>query len=229
MANPERRASRVVDTTSSDVTVRTARMDRPLRRASLDPTYTDPHLEELVRVASDRARLEAQAQGYAAGWSEGRQAAAQKAQAANAAAAQQLVVDQRVAGQKMIQLLKSLSEAVAAARVPTMPEWAEVADTLAEGALRLAAAALGRELRTVDDATLTSVKAALAALAEPGQAVVHLNPKDAALVLDEESLDVRVISDPGVPAGSVLVLTPSQRLRHDLPSALSAAEAVLRA
>jgi hypothetical protein len=39
---------------------------------------------------------------------------------------------------------------------------------------------------------------------------------------------VRVISDPRVPVGSVVVLTPAQRLRHDLPAALDAAEAVLR-
>ena len=227
--NPQPRQSRVVDTTASDVSVRTARMDRPLRRVSLDPTYTDPHLEELVRVASERARLEAQAQGYAAGWSEGRQAAALKAQAVEAVAARQAEADRIATGQKMTQLLSALSEAARTARAAEMPEWAEVADTLAEGALRLAAAALGRELRSIDDVTVTSVKAAMALLAEPGQAVIHLNPADAELVLDDPTLGVRVISDPGIPVGAVVALTPAQRLRHDLPSALAAAEAVLRA
>jgi hypothetical protein len=85
-----------------------------------------------------------------------------------------------------------------------------------------------RELRSIDNVVAASVKAALALLAEPDEAVVHLNPEDAALVLDDETLNVRVISDPRVPVGGMLALTPSQRLRHDLTDALDAAEAVLR-
>jgi flagellar assembly protein FliH len=227
-ASAGNRPSRVVDTALGEVSVRPARLDRPLRRVSLDPTYADPHLEELVRVAADRARNEARAEGYAAGWSQGRQAAAEKGQVDTAVAARQADSERTLAGRKMAQPLTALGDAARTARAATTPEWAEVADTLAEGALRLAAAALGRELRSVDDAVSQAVKGALLQLAEPGEAVVHLNPADAALVLDDETVSVRVISDPGVPVGSVVVLTPSQRLRHDLPAALALAEEVLR-
>jgi flagellar assembly protein FliH len=216
-ASAANRAGRVVDSALANVSVRPAQLDRPLRRLGLDPTYTDPHLEELVRVAADRARHEARAEGYAAGWSQGRQAAGEKAQR-----------ERSIAGQKMAKLLAALGDAARAARVAVTPEWAEVADTLAEGALRLAAAALGRELRSFDDSLIQSVKDALQLLAEPGEAVVHLNPADAALILDGPELNVRVISDPSVPVGSLVSLTPAQRLRHDLPAALSAAEEVLR-
>jgi flagellar assembly protein FliH len=227
-ANAANRMGQVVDTSLANVSVRPAQLDRPLRRVSLDPTYSDPHLEELVRVAADRARHEARAEGYAAGWSQGRQAAGEKAQGEMEMVRERTKAERSVAGQKMAQLLATLGEAVRTARVAASPEWAEVADTLAEGALRLAAAALGRELRSFDDSLTQSVKDALQKLSEPGEAVVHLNPSDAALVLDDPELKVRVISDPSVPVGSVVALTPAQRLRHDLPAALAAAEEVLR-
>ena len=219
------RPNRVVQ---DQVSVRPARLDQPLRRAVLDPTYTDPHLEELVRVAADRARHEARAEGYAAGWSQGRQAAAAKAQTENAAVAREIDLERIASARRLAQLLSSLGEAARAARATVAPDWSEVADTLAEGAIRLAAAALGRELRSVDDTVVESVKGALQRLADPGEAVVHLNPQDAALVLDDPTINVKVISDPRVPAGSVIALTPAQRLRHDLPAALDAAEAVLK-
>jgi len=225
---PVNTRNRLVDTTQDDVSVRPARLDRPLRRAMLDPTYSDPHLEELIRVAADRARHEARAEGYAAGWSEGRQAATVKLQNEKALLAKQAESERALAGHRVAELLVALSEAARSARVSVAPEWSEVADTLAEGALRLAAAALGRELESIDDAVAQAVRGALQRLAEPGTAVVHLNPADAALVLDDPTLGVRVISDPRVPEGSVIALTPAQRLRHDLPAALDAAEAVLK-
>ena len=223
------RPNRLVDTALDEVSVRPARLDQPLRRARIDPTYADPHLEELVRVAADRARHEARAEGYAAGWSQGRQAAAIKAQSETAAIAMQVDSERIASARRVAQLLSSLGEAARAARMTVAPDWSEVADTLAEGALRLAAAALGRELRSIDDAVAQSVKDALGRLADPGEAVVHLNPVDAAMVLDDPTVTVKVISDPRVPVGSVTALTPAQRLRHDLPAALNAAEAVLKA
>ncbi len=227
-ARASTRPSRVVDTTLDDVSIRPAQLDRPLRPTSSDPTYTDPHLEELVRSATDRARQEARAEGYAAGWSQGRQAAAVKAAFETAATARQIESERIATNRKAAQLLTALGEAARAARASVAPEWVEVSDTLADGAMRLAAAALGRELRSVDDAVAQAVKSALQLLAEPGEAVVHLNPADAAMVLDDETIGVRVISDPRVPVGQVIALTPAQRLRHDLPDALDAAEAVLR-
>ena len=226
--NAQNRPSRVVDTALEDVSVRPARLDRPLRRGAIEPLYADPRLEEMVQAAAERARYEARAEGFAAGWSEGRQVAAAKSKTENAIAAKQTENERALAGMRIGQLMTALAEAARAARVTVAPEWSEVADTLAEGALRLAAAALGRELRSIDDSVAEAVRGALQRLAEPGEAVVHLNPADAALVLDDPSIGVRVISDPRVPEGSVIALTPAQRLRHDLPAALDAAEAVLK-
>jgi flagellar assembly protein FliH len=225
---PPTPSSSVIDAGADQVSVRPAHLDRPLRRTTLEPTYTDPHLEELVRVAADRARHEARAEGYAAGWSQGRQAAAERAGAERAAIAQQAVLARQAVSAQVRQLLAELAGAAASARAATAPEWIEVADVLAEGALQLAAAALGRELKSIDGAVIKAVKSALRHLAEPAEAVIHLSPNDAAMLADDDSIAVQVVADPNVPDGSVIALTPAQRLRHDLPAALAAAEEVLR-
>jgi flagellar assembly protein FliH len=210
------------------VEIRPAKLDRPLRGTAIDPVYSDPHLEEMVRVAAERARQEARAEGYATGWSQGRQAAAERAHLESQAAARQAEAERAELRQRVSELLSALGEATRTARVATLPEWMEVADVLAAGALQLAAAALGRELQTVDGAVLQAVQGALRHLAEPGEAVVHLNPGEAGLV-EAAEVGVRVIADPAVQPGTVTVLTPAQRLRHDLPAALAAAQEVLRA
>jgi flagellar assembly protein FliH len=209
------------------VEYRPARLDRPLRGTAIDPLYTDPALEEMVRVAAERAREEARAEGYAAGWSQGRQAATAKARNEQQNQAEIGEVERADLRLRVSELLSALAEATRTARVAAAPEWIEVADVLASGALQLAAAALGRELETVDGAVLQAVQGALRHLAEPAEAVVHLNPVEAGLV-DPEIVGVRVVADPNVQPGTVTVLTPAQRLRHDLPAALAAAEEVLR-
>jgi flagellar assembly protein FliH len=216
-----------INDASEHVTVRAARFDRPMRSLAIDPNYSDAHLEELVRVAAERARETARAEGYAAGWSQGRQAAGKQAQAESQVVAAQFEAQRAAIGQQLQQLLTALAQATAAARQVSAPDWIEVADVLASGALHLAASALGRELKSVDDEVAEAVAGALRQLAEPGEAVVHLNPAEADLV-DPIAAGIRVIADPDIAPGTVTVLTPAQRLRHDLPAALAAAEEVLR-
>jgi flagellar assembly protein FliH len=217
-----------INDASEHVSVRAARFDRPMRALAIDPNYSDAHLEELVRVAAERARETARAEGYAAGWSQGRQAAGKQAQAESLAVAGQIAAQRTAVGRQLQQLLTALAEATVAARQVMAPDWIEVADVLASGALHLAASALGRELQSVDGQVAEAVASALRQLAEPGEAVVHLNPAEADLV-DPIAAGVRVIADPEIAPGTVTVLTPAQRLRHDLPAALAAAEEVLRA
>jgi len=211
-----------------DQMVRPARLDRQLRRGSIDPGYADAHLEEVVAKAAEAARETARAEGYATGWAEGRQAAAEQAR--------QLQADlQREAAERMAQdtqrvrrLVAELGEAVLTARRSAIPEWEEVADAIADGALRVARAAMARELRSIDEPVADAVRRGLERIADPGDAIVHLHPDDAALVHESLPEGLRVVPDPTVPAGGVVVLTPSQRLRLDLPGALAAAERVLR-
>jgi flagellar assembly protein FliH len=217
----------VIDASVAKVTVRPARLDRPLQQGALDPGYSDPRLEQMIREATEQAREAAQAQGYAAGWMQGRQAAAAEAQVQAAAAAAQLERERQAVVAEMRQLLGGLAQAANVMSQRSASEWSEVADVLGEGALQLAQALLARELNSVDDALMLNVRAALQQLADPAQAVVHLHPQDAAMIKDVPD-GVRIVPDPAVPVGGVVVLTPAQRLRMDLPEALASAQEVLR-
>lgn len=227
MASPKSAANPVIDASMAHVTVRPARLDRPLRQGALDPGYSDPHLEQAIREAADQAREAAQAQGYAAGWTQGRQVAAAEAAVQAAAAAAELERERQRAIADMRQLLDGLCDAARTMSQRSASEWSEVADVLCEGALQLAQALLARELHSVDDALMLNVRAALQQLADPSQAVVHLHPQDAALIKDVPD-GVRIVPDPAVPVGGVVALTPAQRLRLDLPEALANAQEVLR-
>ncbi len=217
----------VIDASAAKATVRPARLDRPLQQGILDPGYSDPHLEQVIRDAAEQAREAARAQGYAAGWTQGRQAAAAEAKLQAAAGAEQIEQDRQAATVQIRQLLNSLAEAAISTSQRSESEWSEVADVLGEGALHLAQAILARELHSVSDALMLNVRAALQQLADPGQAVVHLHPQDTALIKDVPE-GVRIVPDPAVPVGSVVALTPAQRLRMDLPEALAHAQEVLR-
>ncbi|WP_285593217.1 FliH/SctL family protein [Kineosporia sp. NBRC 101731] len=209
--------------------VRPANLDRPLTRTTIEPHYSDPRLEEMIRTASLAAREEAQAQGYLAGWAQGRQAAAEDT--ARIRATQQKE-NQRIRAEvadQVTELLEMLGKAVQEAGQAALPEWNEVADVLIEGSLKLAAAALGRELQTVDDAVGQTVRAALRHVAASDETVVHLHPDDAAMLGDNGPEGVTIVPDITLSPGSVAVLTPAQRLRQDLPAALAAAEEVMRA
>jgi flagellar biosynthesis/type III secretory pathway protein FliH len=130
--------------------------------------------------------------------------------------------------ERVRRLLAELGKAILEGRRASVPQWQEVADALADGALQIARAAVARELRSIDDPVAEAVRSALQAISEPGQAVVHLHPEDATFAGRQPPEGIRVVADASVPPGSVLVLTPAQRLLIDLPTALSAAERVLR-
>lgn len=208
--------------------VRPAQLNRQVQHTRLDPHYADPRLEEMVRAAADQARLEAQAQGYLAGWAQGRQESAQESsrfRAAQQVEQQRLRVAIRQEAQGLLTALREADEQVHESR---MPEWEEVADVLADGALQLTRALLGRELATVDDRVQQDVRAALRQLNRHTATVVQLCPEDARALAEDPPEGVQVEADPQLSPGSVVVQTPEQRLRRDLPAAIAAAEEVLR-
>jgi flagellar biosynthesis/type III secretory pathway protein FliH len=220
--------SPVLSAAEASASVRPANLDRPLHRGSVEPQYSDPRLEELVRVAAARAREEAQAQGYLAGWAQGRQAATEESDRARTAQQEE---NRRLRAQiteEAQHLLEALRNAAREVREARLPEWDEVADALTDGALRIAQAALGRELRSTDNQVALSVRTALQHVAASGETLVHLSPDDAELLKDEVIEGLTVVPDPALSPGSVTVLTPTQRLRQDLPAAIAAAEEVLR-
>lgn len=217
--------------TCDDADVRVVRFDRPLRRGADAVGWGDPRIRQRIDQVAQEAREEAYSLGYAAGWAQGRRASAEQAkvdEVERAAAWSRELQEQRARTQA---LLQTLSEAARQATVAAVPAWTEVAEAVADGALAIARAALGRELATVDAEVADAVRAALRVLAGAEEVTIHVHPGDLSLlrdlVGDELPEHVKVSADPGVPRGGVLAQTPVQRLCRDLPAAVARAEEVL--
>jgi flagellar assembly protein FliH len=216
---------------STDPTVRPARFDRPLAHgmSGAGSSWGDPRIDLIVARAAEEAREAARGSGYAVGWAQGRQAAAEaerveadRRRAEDAACAQADAV-------RLEAVLRALDGAAAQVRAASAPAWADLADTLVDGVLELARTVLGRELATVDALLAEQLRIALRTLGEAPGLTVRLNPTDLALVTAVPMPDgVALVADPSVPAGSVQAQTPTQRLLVDLPAALERAMEVLR-
>lgn len=204
----------------------------PFAKARPSLGWAHPDVQRQITRESERARAQARSLGYAAGWAEGRRAAAAELEAEQQALREQT---KRLRAKETAQLrraVQALAEAATNAEYAAAPAWEELADVIAEGALGLARAALGRELGTVDDAVVDQVRTALHRLGEPQVVSAHLNPDDLALVAEVPNTPLpagfKFVADEAVPQGGATVQTPTQRLRMSLPTALAAAEEVLR-
>jgi flagellar assembly protein FliH len=208
---------------------RPAKLDRPLSGGALGSGLTDPRLQAGLAEAIEQARGAALAEGYAAGWALGSKAAGERADVAERARQTEAASGRQSLAKHAKPLLASLAEAARRQQQATLPAWHEVADALADGALAIAAAALDRELRTVDAPVVEALKVALRTLAGQEVVAIRLHPDDAAM-LDPDVLPdgVRLVPDADVARGGVLAQTPAQRLLMHLPAALAAAEEVLR-
>ena len=213
--------------------VRVVVFDRPLGAGHDRTNWGDPALNRRFDAAVKRGREQGRAEGYAAGWAQGRRAAAEQEQV-------ELVVRAEHDAQRRqaheARVGAAIDQLVTAARRldrATAPAWTELADVITDGALAIARAALGRELSTLDEPVVDAVRTALHTLAEPADVVLRLNPADHALLegLAAQAVTqpgLRLVADPEVEPSDVLALTPVQRLRLSLPSAVAAAEEVLR-
>lgn len=127
-------------------------------------------------LASDR--LAAQAQGYAAGWAQGQQAA----MAATEQLREVLVADhehhERVARSSVDHLLAALRSATQQVLERTTPAVDDLTELIVSSAVELARAVLGAELRAVDDVALTALRRALSPLPTDGTVTVRLSPQD---------------------------------------------------
>jgi len=227
----------VVTPSPATAAVTPARMDRPLR--TFGGRWVDPDAEHRIGQAAELAREQARAQGYAAGWAQGRQAAAAAAaeEQQRRAAADEQTAQQQVA--RFETVMAALARAAATADATAAPRWSEFVDALADGALGIARAALGRELASIDDPTVEAVRSALAILGEPDEVVIRANAADLAMLSsvahrakeagNGTAGKVSFVVDADLAPGDVTLATLSQRLRLHLPAAVAAAEAVLRA
>jgi flagellar assembly protein FliH len=180
--------------------------------------------------ASRAAREQGLAEGYAAGWATGRRAAAEAERREAAERAEREEATRRQLAARTQPLLAALAETARAFTEQVAPAWDEIGDVLLEGALRVAAAALGRELEAVDAVVLEAARTALRLLPTAEVVALHVNPVDVALVGEGENLPdgLRLVPDATVPAGTVVARSPLQSLPVDLRHALAGVEEVLR-
>jgi flagellar assembly protein FliH len=205
--------------------------DRPLQRHELG--WADPQVADRIAEVERTARERAHSLGYAAGWAEGRKAAAERERHDRSEREQRHREQLREQTRDARSLLESLTDAAREARLSVQPTWDQASALLVDGAIRLARAALARELRSVDDTVLDAVLTALRALDEPGEAQVQLNPGDLVtmnhLLEEEIPAGVRLIPDPEVAPGTVQAVGSAQSLLYDVPGALARAEEAMRA
>ncbi len=210
--------------------IRLARFDRPLRHGA-GHSFGDAEVDRQVREAIVAGREQGRAAGYAAGWAQGRQAAAEEAVRGERAREQDHLARTEQEGTRLRALLTDLTRQAAELDRTLAPSWIEVADALTEGAIRIARAAIGRELANLQESRLADLRAAVRALGDPATVTVRVHPDDQSLLEDAAGplpAGLTLLGDPAVSPGEVQALTPTQRLRMHLPTALAAAEEVLR-
>ena len=213
--------------------VRLAVFDRPLGAGHGPASWGDPALMRRFEASVKRGREQGRAEGYAAGWAQGRRAAAEQEQVELVVRAEQDAQRRQAQEARVSAAIDQLVTAARRLDRATAPAWAELSEVITDGALAIARAALGRELSTLDEPVVEAVRTALHTIAEPADVVLRLNPADHAVLegLAAEAIarpGLRLVADPQVEPGDVLALTPVQRLQLSLPSALAAAEEVLR-
>jgi flagellar assembly protein FliH len=212
--------------------VRSVRFDRPLTGAAGAAAGTgwgDARLDAALTEAVEAARAEGMARGWAAGWAAGREAAAEREAAEAAERARTAEAERQALAGRAEALIAALADAARSSARAAEPTWDELADVLADGALALARAALARELSAVDADVELRVRAALRQLAGDGRVVVLVAPSDAATLAGVRLPEgTSLEADPSLAAGTVAVRTDARRLLLDLPTAVAAAEEVLR-
>lgn len=193
--------------------------------AVLGDAVTEAALSDLA----DRARQAARAQGYAAGWAEGRRKAiadaatevAQRAARADAAAAE--------AHRAQASLVAALSDAVARCGEDLAGRYADLVDQTRDLAVEIAEAILQREISASADPGLDAARRALAEITPGTSATVRLNPADLA-GLDAGALadhPVSFVADAGLARGEARVETESSIVDATVPAALQRVREVL--
>jgi flagellar assembly protein FliH len=147
-----------------------------------DLRLLDPAVGRAMDELADVVRRAARSEGYAAGWAEGRRAAAARA-VEDAEAADR---DRRAEAARTAAALRAALTALAAAAEElerrTAPVVTELADAVLETALALAEALLGRELDLSATPAMDAVRRALALAPTDRPVTVRLHPQDAATV-----------------------------------------------
>jgi flagellar assembly protein FliH len=126
----------------------------------------------------DEVREAARAEGYAAGWGEGRRIAAAESRTRAAAVAAEIGAGERARQARHVSALDALAEAATALERQALPVLDEFSDSILTAALVLAEAVLGRELALAGDGGAVALRRALDLAPRNRPVTVRLHPED---------------------------------------------------
>ncbi|MGZ4461019.1 MAG: FliH/SctL family protein [Nocardioidaceae bacterium] len=216
-----------------DGTVLAADVDGDLRtgrwtRHGSGRVLGDPATESALQHLAERTHRVARAQGYAAGWAEGRRVADERAATAerDTAARTRQVAEGAVAQQRLA--AAALERAAADARDAFAALHADLAEQAVAFALELAEQVVGRELATAADPGADAIRRAVAGLAAEPVVAVRLHPDDLA-ALDRGVLGAATtyVADPTLARGDAVVETDTGFVDATVRGALDRAREVL--
>jgi flagellar assembly protein FliH len=183
-----------------------------------------------LAAEAEDVRAAARATGYAAGWAEGRRAAAQQAESE----IRRLAVDDA----RIRQATRARADAAIAAAIQdwterTTPVLDELADLVVDAALDLAEAIIGRELAASakPETARLALRRALSPLPSGSPVTVRMNPTDLAAIDDgaaHEGHLVTFVADAGLASGDAVAEQDGAMVDARVASALSRARAVAR-
>ncbi len=219
-------------------TARPARMDAELRstafapQGGVDARLTDPMLVDVVERAR-RAAVEAgRATGHAEGYAAGRAAAAADAARTAAATERTRLAEEQHRSARVDEAVRVLLGAADAFRRSEQLVLADVEDVVADLAVSIARAVVGRELALSADRGAEAIARALALAPDGCPATVRLHPDD---VADLGSLgavtagrEVVLVADPSVEPGGCVVESAGRHIDAQVGPALERVAAVLR-
>lgn len=198
-----------------------------------DGVLGDPVTEHVLGTLAEQTREAARAQGYAAGWAEGRRAAAEDAAAHRAELTTEAAAAETARAAEHAAALATLERAAARLQQQSLEVARLVEDASLTLARELTTALVGHELATAADPAADTVRRVLAVL--PGGTLpvtLRVPPAVAALLTPHDAPElaehaVQVVADPALGAGDAVVETDAQVVDLRVTAALERVREVL--
>jgi flagellar assembly protein FliH len=179
-------------------------------------------------------RESARAEGYSAGWAEGRRVAAAEARVRRADVAREVAVAEQTRRARHSSALAALATAAAELERRTVPVAEELSDSVLAAALVLAEAVLGRELATTAaDGGAHALRRALDLAPRHRPVTVRLSPEDmATLAMHDTTVEidgrqVTVVPDATLAPGDAVAVCDATEIDARLGAALDRARKAL--
>lgn len=189
----------------------------------------DPVTESVLGPLAERTRAAARAEGYAAGWAEGRRVAAATAQRETAERRAELDDLRATAAERQDLALAALAAALDRAERELRDRQADLGIAAVDLVLELVETFLGRELELAREPGLDAVRRAVAAVETDVRIVVRLHPDDLATLHPGATPDPRVtlVADPSLRRGDAVAETEDRVVDATVSAALARVRAAV--